>query len=351
MSAFSNFPRVKFEKAYKVRGIMVNFKRDLISYLNLPRIDNLNDLAYFLTYTKDQLNRFMFDKKNQYVTFEIPKKNSNLKRKINAPKKCLKMAQKIILVEILEKIPCSKQSTAFVKKENGLIKNALVHSPNVFLLKLDFKDFFQSIKIGCINKLFSNLGYNSDVAANLSSLCTYRGELPQGGICSPYLSNLVCYELDLKISKYCASKNIAYTRYADDLMFSANDISLLKELKIELHKIIKACHNEDFQISINENKTKLIKNTSHKKVTGITINDRKIKAPKAMKNTIRQELFFSLKNNVQENKEMIGMIAYVKLIEPDYASKINNYAKHLVKKMSINAANNNLLKIIYKMTA
>jgi hypothetical protein len=323
--------------------------RDIISYLNLPRINDLNELSFFLTYTKDQLNSFMFDKKSQYVSFKIPKKNSSEKRIINAPKKRLKMAQKIILTEILEKIPCSNESTAFKKNENGILKNALIHSPNIFLLKMDFNNFFQCIKIGCIKELFMQIGYNEKVSLNLASLCTFANQLPQGGICSPYLANLACYNFDKQVSEYCNSKNIAYTRYADDLLFSSNDLELLEQLKIDIVDIVKNNYNENFQISINNKKTRLIKKNAHKKVTGITINDQNIKASKKLKNKIRQEIYFIIKNKKDYNNKLIGQIAYVLSIEAnEYAFKIRNYVNNVSEKY--NYKENNIIKIINKMT-
>lgn len=284
----SDFSKVKFEKSYKVRGIMMyyllNRERDLISYLDLPRIKDLDDLACLLLFTKSQISDFIANKDKHYVSFRIPKKHSSEKRIINAPKKKLKMAQKIILVEILEKIPCSEYSTAFIKNKNGLLKNALIHKEKVFLLKMDFKNFFQCIKREKIQKNFMELGYDNKISDILAGLCTFFNELPQGGICSPYLSNLACYKLDKEISEFCNTNNISYTRYADDLMFSANDLEILKNLKdIELPKIIANNRTTYFNIELNLEKTKLIKNTSHKKVTGITINDGNMKVSKKNK--------------------------------------------------------------------
>lgn len=340
---FFKFSTVKFEKSYKVRGIMMyyltNRERDLISYLNLPRINDLDDLACLLLYTKLQLNDFIANKDKHYISFRIPKKSSSEKRIINAPKKKLKMAQKIILVEILQKIPCSEYSTAFIKNKNGLLENALIHKEKVFLLKMDFKNFFQCIKRKKIQKIFMELGYDYKISDILAGLCTFFNELPQGGICSPYLSNLACYKLDKEISDFCNANNISYTRYADDLMFSANDFEILKNLKdTVLPKIIASNRSADFNIEINNKKTKLIKNTSHKKVTGITINDGKMKVSKKIKNKVRAILYFLYKTGKfskkkNETKEsLIGNISYIQSIENDYLIKCIKYIENLQKK-------------------
>ncbi|OLA72409.1 MAG: hypothetical protein BHW62_10190 [Acinetobacter sp. CAG:196_36_41] len=332
---------------------MVNFfynSDKLQEYLQLPQIYTLDDLAYFLLFTKEQLHDFSYRKNEHYVTFLIPKKNSTEKRVINAPKKRLKMAQKLILKEILEKVPCSSASAAFIKKENGLLKNALTHKENLFLLKMDFKNFFQNINEAKIIQIFENLGYSPYIALQLAKLCTFSKKLPQGGICSPYLSNLACYEFDKDISSYCDEKNIAYTRYADDLLFSANDIDLLKNLKNDIYSYTKKHSVAGLNIQINHKKTKLIKNTSHKKVTGITINDQKIKASKKLKNTIRQNIRYNLIHNQFDNK-LIGKIAFVISIEDkEYKNRIFKYCKRIENKFKLNKKENQLLKVLYKMT-
>jgi len=251
------------------------------------------------------------------------------------------MAQKIILVEILQKIPCSEASTAFIKNKNGLLKNALIHKEKVFLLKMDFKNFFQCIKREKIQKIFMELGYDNKISDMLTGLCTFFNELPQGGICSPYLSNLACYKLDKEISEFCNANNISYTRYADDLMFSANDLEILKKLKnINLPKIIENNRTNYFNIELNTEKTKLVKNTSHKKVTGITINDGNMKVSKNKKNKVRAILYFLYKTgefskiNNETKESLIGNVSYIQSIEEDYLVKCIKYIEKLQKKFS-----------------
>lgn len=329
----------------------VNEKNPNAHYIedyNLPKLDKFEDILCLLLYTREQINDFIKNKENHYVSFRIPQKNSIKKRFINAPKYRLKMAQRIILSEIIEKFPCSNYATAFLKNKNGLYENAKAHKNQLFLLKVDFKDFFQSIKTKKVENIFYNIGYSETVIKILTTLCTFHDELPQGAVTSPYLSNLACIDLDKDISNYCNERNICYTRYADDLIFSSNDLDLLNELKYNINNILKKHRTNNFQIEINSSKTKIIKNTSHKKITGITINDFQIKASKKIKNKIRQSLRYCLKNGVFDNS-LIGNLAYVISIEKeDYKKRIYNYALFLESKLAI--SNSEILTTILKMT-
>ena len=95
------------------------------------------------------------------------------------PHLALKVVQRWILKEILEKINVSNQAMAFVPKKNGLKVNAEYHKKNIFILEMDIKKFFDSIKETQVFQLFCKIGYNTDVSAILANLCTYEDALPQ----------------------------------------------------------------------------------------------------------------------------------------------------------------------------
>ena len=318
-----------------------------IELLNLPKLETISDLSHLLLFTSKQLNDFIRLKAEQYVSFKIPKKHSNEGRIINAPKKYLRMAQKIILREILEKIPCSDSATAFIKGKNGLLENARVHKDGLFLLKFDFCNFFQSIKYAKIQAIFLELGYSAKISKILAELCTYCRELPQGGICSPYLSNIACFDLDNCIKKYCDDNGIKYTRYADDLFFSSKEEAPLKQLKENIESIISPFCSINFDLQINKRKTKFISEPWHKKVTGITINNNDIKTSKTLKRDIRRELYFTIVKNKTDYNQLIGQIAFVISIEKDFGNKIEAYAEEICKKHQLEE--HKIIKSLKKM--
>ena len=87
---------------------------------------------------------------------------------------------------------------------------------------------------------FLGLGYPEAVATVLALICTEpdvdeveldgqrlyvaRGprRLPQGAPTSPALTNLICWRLDRRLSGLAAKLGFTYTRYADDMTFSAS---------------------------------------------------------------------------------------------------------------------------------
>src|ERR1035438_9653860 len=70
------------------------------------------------------------------------------------------------------------------------------------------------------------LQYQLPVAHSLTLICCARGALPQGAPSSPALINLCAENLDLALTSIAEQNNLVYTRYADDITFSGNFISL-----------------------------------------------------------------------------------------------------------------------------
>lgn len=107
---------------------------DLVKELGLS-----HNLVYWLTKQ---------DAEGRYKTFFIKKKDGD-KRKINAPSLSLKIVQRWVLENILYKIKTSQYSYGFTKGErkgSPLVYCAEKHKNNLYILKLDLKNFYPSIK-------------------------------------------------------------------------------------------------------------------------------------------------------------------------------------------------------------
>lgn len=309
------------------------------------KIESIEKFADLLHLTNEGLEKLKT--KPRYKTFKIKKRN-NKKREINAPSFELKIIQKWILINILEKEVVSNQSMAFVKGQNGIKENALIHKDNKYILSLDLKNFYPSITSNMVFRLFKSLDYSDNTAKILTEFCTYQDKLPQGGVTSPAISNLICKAFDSEILNYCNPRNILYSRYADDLTFSCDNKFLLVDAERDLKKII----NTRSRFRINESKTRLLSPKSHKIVTGITVNHNELKVSKKIKQKIRATIHFLMKkgyfkDNEQKN-QLIGNIAYVVSIENDFLEKCIYYVE--LQKSKFQAQDDfNLLDSLRKM--
>lgn len=299
----------------------------VLNTLNVPIISNFRHLAEQLSLTQELLY-FLTYKKNLFYTQKVIPKKDGTGRILYVPSLALKVVQRWILKEILEKINVSYQAMAFVPNKNGLKANAECHKKNVFILEMDIRNFFGSIKEKQVYQLFCKIGYNSDVSAILANLCTYKDVLPQGAVSSPYIANLVTYHLDVRLNGLCSRRDIVYTRYADDLCFSSNNRAKLNAIENFIKVIVK---DEGFEI--NEKKTRYLSNDVKKTITGITINNEEIHVDKKFKKKIRTMIFNSIANkDYTQNDKIRGSIAYVNSIEEGYRDKMINYINQLTEK-------------------
>ena len=146
--------------------------------------------------------------------------------------------------------------------------NALPHVGKKYVLNLDIQDFFSSIKARDILDVFRSdiFRFGDHLATCITLLTTKNGCLPQGAPTSPVLSNFVCLALDKKLQAYCLENHITYTRYADDLSFSA-DYKIDEHIIDELKSII-----TEHRFQLNSDKFRIRSANKQQSVTGVVVN-------------------------------------------------------------------------------
>ncbi|MFE3871128.1 reverse transcriptase family protein [Flavobacterium sp. ZS1P70] len=320
---FTHYKEAFIQEASKNSFSEYNIERCLeyaaVLFLNnVPVIYNTSHLSALVGYKKEYLKKASLYPKYFYRDFEIIKKNG-LKRAISEPLPSLKEIQIWVLKNILYKIPISAFAKAY-KPNSGLIENLKFHKKQPKVFTLDLENFFPSISIKSIEKVFVTLGYSRMVSKLLSKLCTRDGTLPQGAPTSPYLSNLIFKDDDAVISSFCIERKIRYTRYADDLSFSGDFDE--KELLSKITTIV-----ENLNLHINTAKTKLMTPNMRQTVTGIVVND-KPQVAFHKRNELRQDMHYIKKFGIDEHREyreinhsyylehLLGKVNFVLQINP-----------------------------------
>ena len=149
--------------------------------------------------------------------------------------------QRWINQNILSLKPPHRASFAY-HRDGGVLRAAQIHCRCKWLVKLDIRDFFDSVKERQVYRVFRSLGYGALLSFELARICTRRpehnrlgepasygvpvyrkgaeGRLPQGAPTSPALANLAVSNLDERLQAIANARGWTYTRYADDLAFS-----------------------------------------------------------------------------------------------------------------------------------
>ena len=238
---------------------------------------NVATLRYFSTHSEH-------DKCAHYVTFAIPKRSGG-ERLIMAPKTRLKRLQRQLNALLVSKLPVSEYAHGFLRG-HSVRTNAEPHVRKEVILRLDITDFFGTIHFGRVRGLLIALGYGYPVATVLAALMTEAvrqpvvvGEArffppvgprtcPQGAPTSPGLSNAVGVKMDRRLAGLARRHGFTYTRYADDLTFSGNDIAGAHALRLLARRVV-----EEEGFTVNERKTQIRRNGSRQTVTGVVVND------------------------------------------------------------------------------
>ncbi len=300
-----------------------------LSMLGLPVIKTVDDFSNITHVSKYTIYQLSNHADKYYKTYTIPKKSGKL-RTICQPGKKLKGLQSWILVTILNKLRVSSSCKGF-EKGSSTADNVEPHKGATAVLTLDLKDFFPTVKRNQVYSIFKTIGYNTTISAILTNLCTFEGALPQGSPCSPKLANLSAWTLDIRIQGYVGKRGITYTRYADDMSFSALSPSKIVRIIPMISSIIK---DENFEV--NTAKTRIAGAARAKKVTGLIIADDNYGIGRQKYKELRSKIYHLTLPVEQTNTKLLheinGWLAYLNSVDKKRLHKAREYITELVSK-------------------
>jgi RNA-directed DNA polymerase len=305
----------------------------------LPVLHTGLDVAMALGIPLGQLRWLTFHRRGaplvHYHRWGIPKKTGGV-RAISAPKKKLKAAQQWLFESILEKLKVDDSAHGFVA-HRSVVTNALPHVKRAVVVNLDLRDFFPTITFRRVKGLFHKIGYSEAVGAVLALLCTEPPrveaildgkrvyvaladrQLPQGACTSPAITNVLCRRLDRRLGGLARSLGFSYTRYADDLTFSGEDVAQTKVLLARARRIL-----EDEGFALHPEKTRVMRPGRRQEVTGVVVNEKASVSRQQVKE-LRAILHNCAKSGLAEqNREghpdfaahLAGKVAWVKMVDP-----------------------------------
>lgn len=300
-----------------------------LNMFGLPVIQTLDDLSKQTHISKYTIYQLSHHSDKYYKCYEI-KKKSGKPRLICQPSRQLKGLQAWILVFILNKLKVSNSCKGF-EKGMSIADNARPHIEANTVLTIDLKDFFPTISRCKVYNVFKSIGYNKAISIIFTNICTYNDNLPQGSPCSPKLSNLVSWKLDVRIQGFVGRRGISYTRYADDMTFSGlNPYNVVKIIST----IRKITLDEGF--TINNQKTRIAGAARAKIVTGLVLSKDSFGVGKIKYKGIRAKLhhltLLKEQKNIKLLNEVKGWMAYLKSVDESRFLKAKIYIGKLIKK-------------------
>lgn len=315
----------------------------------LPLLATPEQLAAHLEITVSRLRWLAFHQEaaqtTHYVQFEVPKRTGGT-RVLAAPKPEIAAVQERILETILAKVPLDDAAHGFVTGRST-VTNARPHQGRDLVINLDLSDFFPSVTFPRVRGVFRSFGYSPAVATILALLCTecprrtlaYDDRtyhvavgpraLPQGACTSPAISNLVARKLDRRLRGLSDKHGLTYTRYADDLTFSAGT-EKRSELGMMLARMRHVIEDEGF--ALNPKKVRVQRKGGRQTVTGIVVNEKtKLGLPRHEVRRLRAVLHSAKTTGLQAQNRakhpdfrahLAGKIAYLAMIDPERAKPL-----------------------------
>jgi hypothetical protein len=320
----------------------------------------LRKISNDLNVPESMLTEALTQSRKQVKHIKILKNDGSI-RLVYQPSKKLKIIQYWLDSHIFRSFKIHESATAY-QKEKSIKENVYIHRDNRYFLKLDFKEFFPSIKFNDFATFLkkwhesNNPSYSKDDLLNIvRHACFYLGDsLPIGYPTSPIISNIIMYEFDSQIKALISEQDIygncIYTRYADDLTFSTNLKGACKKIKILVSKELNSMVSPNLRL--NTKKTKFVSSSGGSSlITGLRIcHDGHITIHRKYKDRIRLLISLYQKGALPEKdkKSLKGHLAYIRNVDSFFYTKLQKKyfiaINQLLKEPSSNKANASSVK-------
>lgn len=275
----------------------------------------------------------------RYRIYRVNKKNGGT-RIIFHPSTTTKALQYAIMKTLLYALPVHNSALAYKPALKSPIRtNAENHLRYKYTIRIDIKEFFPSIKpsdlIPIINKHITKLIPNrendlSDEEKQFlqnALFVSYKSKslyLAIGAPSSPFISNVVLFNIDKIFQSYASANSDIYTRYADDFFYSTNGKGQCSEFLNYAETTFKNCKSP--KLVINKDKTLFMSDKNRRIITGLFItSDRKISIGRKQKRYIKKLVFDLITGKLDENLKgyLEGYLNYVRDVEPSFWNALN----------------------------
>jgi len=285
-----------------------------------------------------------FEKKiNNHAFFSY----KNEQKKYTIPSKTLYDFHIFLNSILLQTLTVNKCVFSY-KKNSSVYDMVYLHKDNRYYFKTDIKSFFNNIDINLIKTSLVDNSDNFPIGtkehlSHIVDILSYENQLPIGFVTSPTISNVILYKFDNEIEKYCENKNIIYTRYSDDLIFSTKNRGEIETLQKKIEKTLKSYYAERFQL--NQSKTLYLDKTNRIQLLGLIITpDGHITVDKNKKENMKQLLYFYKNDKIKftlflEKKyngrlsKAYGMLNYINDIDKSFIGYLRKkYGNFIIDK-------------------
>lgn len=285
----------------------------------------IEKISFYTGVSKEKI--FLLSENSQNEFRKVTVLKGKKKREVYIPSIEVKLIQSYINLLVFSQFPISSYSHGYVQGRS-IKSNVLQHKNSKYFFRTDIKSFFPSISSAHIRTvLLANDSLSSEDLNFILKIVAPFGCLDLGSVTSPKISNIIMYSVDNEIIKCLLDFNsdIVYTRYSDDITISSRS-----KLDLEILVVIKSVlEREGFHL--NSQKTSFSTLKDNIKITGLFLNaDGFLSVGTKFKKNLKHYLYlrFVKGESKKSDDELLGMLSFMRDIEPDYYHKlILNFSK------------------------
>jgi hypothetical protein len=290
----------------------------------------LTELSTYFQISPFDLGRIIDTAPARYKEYTIPKRHGGT-RTIAQPSREVKALQRYVMITKLVEFPVHQAATAYVKGRN-IRYNADCHRKERVILKLDFENFFPSVKV---NDWDSLLGRNRPPSFERGDLPLYRrllfwGQrsrtprcLSIGAPTSPLISNIIMFRLDTIFARRATILKVNYTRYADDITISGDSIEAATQFEDFISQTLASTRTPT--LILNQQKRGIYLTGQRRMVTGLILTpEGKVSIGRERKRLISAMMHRVLlgEDGVEHLNRLKGMLGFCLATEPDFVSRL-----------------------------
>ncbi|QWF70572.1 retron St85 family RNA-directed DNA polymerase [Methylomonas paludis] len=278
---------------------------------------------------RQEVERLIRTAPSRYKVHEIEKRNGRGKRTIAQPTAEIKLLQRYLVDRYISNLPVNDAAKAY-RLNHNILDHASPHAKNQYLLKLDFKDFFPSIRaVDFIKHLRKYSALSREDMKTLSRVFFWRPKgqrdliLSIGAPSSPAISNTILFDFDSAVIEHCIKNEITYTRYADDLALSTNQPNILNDAYIFVEMLCRSLKTP--KLTLNADKTVFTSKKHHRQLTGLVLSNagtasigrEKKRTIRAMAHHYKQGIL-----SQEEHGRLRGWLAFMMSIDREFVTTI-----------------------------
>jgi RNA-directed DNA polymerase len=260
-----------------------------------------------------------------YKVYQIPKQSGG-SREIAHPARPLKALQRWLLDSVIGKWEVHNAAFGYVSNRN-IHQHASKHASSRYLLRMDFKGFFPSIRASDVRAYLrgrppGTASWTDEDDRLFVQLVTRNGRLTIGAPTSPGLSNALCFEFDRLCWALAVDHEATYTRYADDLFFSTNQPDILREFPSHVLSLLTRV-TVPAHLKLNDRKERHSSKKGRRQVTGIVLSSAgKAVLGRTRKRFIRRQVHRFDDLTAAEKVSLRGLISFATDVEATFINEL-----------------------------